>query len=298
MSIQWPPYADGQYHFGTQANSFVVGVSGDGVVTGLTLSEDSPLSMDVVVASGKAIVNGSPQNNAGGDVTLTSDGTYDRWTLIWINSSNTLGKTEGTPAANPAMPDYPANAVVLGAVLVPQGATTISNTNIKYRARIVLDDSFRDSTDPTKVAVSALASGIEKYFQAYANGEISSSTQDWVDISGMTTGSKTFSGNPCLIMFTCEICHKDGDEYCQDDVSLLRILYDSTPIYETTQHTLRMNDSYGHQNVCMARLYTPGSGSHTIKVQAKYLYQTGGNYGWYIYDRSLVVIELEKASSL
>jgi hypothetical protein len=111
--------------------------------------------MSVNVAAGKAFIDGTENANQGAylavnDATVNlaisaSSPTNPRKDLIvakvqdaeWSGATNSwsLAVVTGTPAASPAEPAVPANAVVLALVDIAANATSITNANITDRRR-------------------------------------------------------------------------------------------------------------------------------------------------------------------
>ncbi len=103
------------------------------VYSGCEVTEDNAgAGMDVDVSAGHIRLTTSVGVLVtAGEVTLdTADATNARIDLVWVNTSGTLGKTTGTPAATPVPPDIPSNSVLLAIVSVPASDTTITNSQI------------------------------------------------------------------------------------------------------------------------------------------------------------------------
>lgn len=106
----------------------VAGISGvDCVLSGCAVTGGA--SMTPSVAKGAVLSNGVLRAVSAGTVTIgTADATNPRIDLIVVNSSGTKAVRAGTAAANPKPPARTANDVVLAAVYVPAGDTTIETT--------------------------------------------------------------------------------------------------------------------------------------------------------------------------
>lgn len=138
-------YADQNWLFDTDINAWLEGIKGNGVVTGLGVTAQSPAAMNVDVAAGTAVVNGTRVTITATTGTLVSDGSNPRKGIITLNSSGTVTVTMGTAAASvptgrtgpntklPAPADLPSNQIVLAEVWVPAAATTIVTANITDR---------------------------------------------------------------------------------------------------------------------------------------------------------------------
>lgn len=108
----------------------VAGINGvDCVLSGCAVTGGA--DMTPAVAKGAVLSAGLLEGVTAGDVTITTaDATHPRIDLIVVNSSGTKQVRTGTAAASPKPPARSANDVVLAAVYVPAGATTIPSTNI------------------------------------------------------------------------------------------------------------------------------------------------------------------------
>lgn len=109
----------------------VAGAKGDGVVSGCAVTEDSPQSTNVAVASGEVIVAGAQATVAAGDVDCgAAHGSLPRFDLIAVNSSGTKSAVNGTANANPVFPAIPANSVIIAAVYRAATDDTIADADI------------------------------------------------------------------------------------------------------------------------------------------------------------------------
>jgi hypothetical protein len=125
----------------------------DGVVTGLAVLQEFPASMNLRVTEGRAFVRGTSVTRQGvymlevpteGTVAVTAAHAtlprIDRVVLEDLDSSPDGGGAlddlarvrviAGTPAASPAAPALPANAITLATVQVDAAATSIANAKI------------------------------------------------------------------------------------------------------------------------------------------------------------------------
>ncbi len=135
----------------------VVSGAGYGIVApgDMAVTQNGTPNMSVNVAAGKAFVDGTENANQGAylcvnDATVNlaisaSSPTNPRKDLVvakvqdaeWSGATNSwsLAVVTGTPAASPAEPAVPANAIVLALVDVAANATSITNANITDRRR-------------------------------------------------------------------------------------------------------------------------------------------------------------------
>jgi len=120
---------------------------GNGVLAGLSVTEQSPKALGVTVGKGRAMVNGVLVNKASTtNVTITAaHATYPRKDIIVLASDGTLSAVKGTAEAavpsdltgsgtlNPEAADVPANKIVLAEVWVANGETEIANADVTDR---------------------------------------------------------------------------------------------------------------------------------------------------------------------
>jgi len=98
------------------------------IVSGCQLIYDTGLTF--IVTSGTYLIQGVLYSSAQQSITLDdADVTNDRIDAITLDTSGTVGKVTGTPAANPSKPSVdPTLFVEVGFVLVPAGATSLQET--------------------------------------------------------------------------------------------------------------------------------------------------------------------------
>jgi len=120
---------------------------GNGVLAGLSVTEQSPKALGVTVGKGRAIVNGRLVSIVSTtNVTIaTADSTYPRKDIIVLASDGGLSAVEGTKEAavpndltgsgtlKPEASDVPANKIVLAEVWVQNGETEIANADVTDR---------------------------------------------------------------------------------------------------------------------------------------------------------------------
>jgi uncharacterized cupin superfamily protein len=107
------------------------GAAGVGVLTGAAVSPQGSPNMTVAVASGTVRIGGSSVSVSSGNVTITANSSGSpRLDLICVDGSGTKTAQAGTAAATPRYPAIPGSSVVLAAVLVPTGASSITANNI------------------------------------------------------------------------------------------------------------------------------------------------------------------------
>lgn len=167
----------------------LAGLSGTGVVgTGCAVTAQGSPNMTVAVASGSVLVAGVSASVSAGNVTITTaDGTNDRFDLICVNSSGTKSAVAGTPSSNPVFPD-PAGKVVLAAVRVPAGASSINSAKIVDKRVPAVVVSIGDRTIVnTKLVVDTITAN-EIAPNAIGSSELADNA---VDANAIQTGAVT-----------------------------------------------------------------------------------------------------------
>jgi hypothetical protein len=92
---------------------------------------DTP-GMNVTVDAGAIFKrsSGNHQAIAQEDIAVTAPGSNSRITRIYRTAAGVLSKVDGTAAASPVAPDYPADCIPIAQVLIPTGTTVITNAMI------------------------------------------------------------------------------------------------------------------------------------------------------------------------
>src|SRR5215831_11351995 len=112
-------------------DTIVAAFDATGVINGCAVTAQGTPNMTVAVAAGIIIVAGTQANVTGGNVTITTaNATNPRFDLIVVNNTGVKSAVAGTPAAQPVFPAVPASSVVIAAVRVPAGATSINSQKI------------------------------------------------------------------------------------------------------------------------------------------------------------------------
>lgn len=113
--------------FQTDVNALVAGIAGDGVVLGCEVTAQGSPNNTVAVAAGAVKVGTTYAVVAAGNVTMpAADGSNPRWVLITADTAGAKAATAGTAAAEPVLPDIPANSVTLAAIWWPASDTTVA----------------------------------------------------------------------------------------------------------------------------------------------------------------------------
>jgi hypothetical protein len=144
----------------------------------LAVTQNSPVGMSVLVASGWAAVLGTEQSNMGAYVVYndatatlgitTADPTNPRIDLVCATVRDAyysgafndviLQVVAGTPAGSPVAPALPANSISLATVAVAAGATSITNANITD-TRVAVTTNIPESGDISSVTAGNGLSG-------------------------------------------------------------------------------------------------------------------------------------------
>ena len=92
-------------------------------------AQSSP-NMTVLVGSGVAVIEGVVVKYAGGNSgTFTAPGSNNRIDLLCLDSAGALSIVQGTSAASPTAPTYPADKLVLAEIYLKSTSTSIANTD-------------------------------------------------------------------------------------------------------------------------------------------------------------------------
>jgi len=170
------PIQDGWYGFDNDLNSLIMALNGCYVVSGMTVTEQSPLAMGVTVAAGTYYANGQKVTKGSStNVSLdASDPTNPRKDLIVGDSAGTISFVKGTATSakpstetgpktyEPVPPNIPAGKTLLAEVWVGAGSNSITNANITDRralANKMRDAGIRITTD---FAVGSSTGGIQE----------------------------------------------------------------------------------------------------------------------------------------
>jgi hypothetical protein len=144
----------------------------------LAVTQNSPVGMSVIIASGWAAIVGTTQANMGTYVgyndaatvvaITTANPTNPRIDLICMTvqdayytgaSNNVIFQVvAGTPAGSPVVPSVPANSIALAEVAVAAGALSITTGNITDR-RVLVTTNIPETGDITAVTAGTGLSG-------------------------------------------------------------------------------------------------------------------------------------------
>ena len=146
--------------------------------TSLAVTQNSPVGMSVLVASGWAAIVGTTQSNMGTYVAYndaeavvtitTANPTNPRIDLLcatvqdayYTGAQNNVifQVVAGTPASSPVVPSLPANSIALAEIAVAAGALSISNGNITDR-RVMVTTNIPETGDISEVIAGNGLSG-------------------------------------------------------------------------------------------------------------------------------------------
>ncbi len=110
-----------------------------GVVSGCDAAP-SGADMDVTISTGVVLINGSHVTVAGGDVTLSSDPSNQRWNIVVANDDGSLSVIAGDPAPDgdtePSKPSLLDSQVALWFYKVNAGQTIANNITVQIDKRV------------------------------------------------------------------------------------------------------------------------------------------------------------------
>jgi hypothetical protein len=126
-----PDYANGDYIYSTHWLSAKRAIAGNGILSGMGVTENAPPDMDVIVAAGVYYSDGTRRTYAGGTVTiLAADATYNRWDIITADASG-VTYTDGVAGPLAQVPEMPnPHDILIAAILVTGGTVAIQTANI------------------------------------------------------------------------------------------------------------------------------------------------------------------------
>ncbi|MCE5342313.1 MAG: phage baseplate upper protein [Eubacteriales bacterium] len=146
----------------------IVEKAGYGIISGLAVAAQSTPNMTVNVASGVLYkadgTRQAPTANAALAVTA-ADATNPRIDIVYISSAGVVSYLAGTAAATPTIPSVPSGGLLDAQINVTAAATTITNTMIVMRQKLVLTenrfypDMQNGATASTPVSVRKDADG-------------------------------------------------------------------------------------------------------------------------------------------
>lgn len=123
--------APDQYDFQAIVNAD----AGTGLVSGCAVTQNGGGAMSVSVALGVVAVAGAEVSVAAGTATITAaNGSNPRLDLVVVSSAGVISVTAGTAAASPVFPALTASQVLLAAVYVGTGVTSILTADIQGKA--------------------------------------------------------------------------------------------------------------------------------------------------------------------
>lgn len=137
----------------------VAGLNGTGIISGGAVTAQGSPDMTVAVAAGSVQVatTAPAQTVAAGNVVITAaDSSNPRFDLVVADNTGAKSAVQGTASATPVFPAIPANSVVLAAVYVPAGATTITTARIVDK-RVMLNNRGKRGRSTVVTAMSTSA---------------------------------------------------------------------------------------------------------------------------------------------
>lgn len=148
-------YEDGDVIFDSQWLSMKRAIEGNGIVSGMAPTA-GPGSWQITIAAGTCYINGALQTFAAPTTVgpfSAPDLTYSKWIIVCAQSPNTLVFYEGTPAAEPLMPDIGTNEIIVCGFLQSPGMATVTDADIIDFGFITqLKDHIDDTSNPHGVS--------------------------------------------------------------------------------------------------------------------------------------------------
>ena len=130
----------------TDISALISGIKGNGVATGLAVSESSPAAMSVLVAAGTADVDDTDYVEGSGQNLNISNGhatLLRKDIVVYDTTAGAPAICEGTPASAPHPPDVPADSIYLAMVHVGIAeSTSITNSDID-EGRVYVNGKLR-----------------------------------------------------------------------------------------------------------------------------------------------------------
>lgn len=205
MVNEWDK-TDGDRLSATELDNIREMAKGNGILSGLDVTEAGTPSLTVNIAAGTYIANNTYRSYAGGTKTCgAADGTNDRYDVLSGKSDGTITLTAGTAAADPLVPTLPANEILIAILSVPANDTTITNDQIyecglyggfirvdganKMRAILDMDSHQIDNvTDPTAAQDAATKAYVDAIIPSGTivmwHGTIANIPTGWVICDG------------------------------------------------------------------------------------------------------------------
>uniref|UniRef100_A0A6M3JW60 Uncharacterized protein n=1 Tax=viral metagenome TaxID=1070528 RepID=A0A6M3JW60_9ZZZZ len=147
-------YTDGEYYFDTHRNNITAAAKGNGVVSGMGVTEAATPAKTVVVGTGVYVANGTSVTKSSAttiDLSSHISATNPNKVIITADSAGSITATAGTAAvADPAgstgpqtkvplLPNLPANEIMLAEVWLAAAETTILNADITDRREYIIE---------------------------------------------------------------------------------------------------------------------------------------------------------------
>ncbi len=170
-----------------QVNNIVLAAAGDGVVSGLDVTEKGTPDMSIDVAAGSCKIGGTKYTESG-TVNLAisaADATHARKDLVIydVATTNPLVIT-GTPATPPVPPDITSGDILLAIVDVAANETTITNAEITdCIVEITKLDELAAPSDNTNLNASTSVHGLLKKLNNSAT-QFMNGQGNWVTPAG------------------------------------------------------------------------------------------------------------------
>jgi hypothetical protein len=141
------------------------GIAGNGVVSGMAVTQSGSPNTNVSVAAGTYIANGTYKAYAGGVIACgAADGTNPRWDIIQANSSGVVAVKNGSAATPAACPAPDANNIRIAKIYRAANDNAIGTADI-YNCRII-----RESTCAMQFGSTTGSSGTVTFVTPFPTG--------------------------------------------------------------------------------------------------------------------------------
>lgn len=147
-------------------DALIAGIEGNGVISGLAVTEDSPASLTVDYAAGTLVIANTAVTIVADSITAgAADPNDPRFDIVVVNSSGTVSIVAGTAASlNRVFPALPASSIILAALDIQAGATTIPTARIVDKRVIVKAPVLQDSDSNPRIEFNQANLGAIGFF--------------------------------------------------------------------------------------------------------------------------------------
>jgi hypothetical protein len=239
--------------------------TGIGVISGLLVKQQATPDMSVLVEIGTVHMPDGKRFEVSSNVTQainTSDATYDRIDIVYMDVNGSIGYLAGTPSSTPTAPSLPSGGFLLAEVYVGVGVTSILDANITDKR------TFKNTTDSLsdKFGVLSQLSTVDKTNLVSAISEVKD--EGMAKVFYQTSALPSTPSNGWIRQLTADYTTPGGQSFKAGDIVVYissvgewRFLVDvlnelqtiSIPhglsIIETDQKSPLMLEMYGNSDI-------------------------------------------------